>query len=87
MNAPAGALVVFTGERGVHGQTIVLDHGFGLATHYSHLSSILVKPGDRVTRDQQIGSVGTTGQSTGPHLHYEIRQYGIPVHPRRFVLQ
>ena len=87
VNAPAGALVVFTGERGVHGQTIVLDHGFGLATHYSHLSSILVKPGDRVTRDQQIGSVGTTGQSTGPHLHYEIRQYGIPVHPRRFVLQ
>ena len=87
VRAPAGGLVIFVGDRGAYGETIVLDHGFGLVTHFAHLSRILVQAGDRVERGQHIGAVGNTGRSTGPHLHYEIRQHGIPVHPRRFILQ
>jgi murein DD-endopeptidase MepM/ murein hydrolase activator NlpD len=87
VRAPAGGLVLFVGDRGAYGQSIVIDHGRGLVTHYAHLSRILVMAGDRVKRGQHIGAVGNTGRSTGPHLHYEIREHGIPVHPRRFVLQ
>ena len=53
----------------------MVDHGNGYSTYYAHLSSILVRPGESVARGQRIGSVGNTGNSTGPHLHFEIR-YG-----------
>ena len=85
--APARGVVIYAGERGAYGNMIAIDHGRGIITHYGHLSRILVKVGDVVERGHHIGAVGNTGRSTGPHLHYEIRLDGVPVNPRRFVLQ
>jgi murein DD-endopeptidase MepM/ murein hydrolase activator NlpD len=82
MAAMAGT-VMFTGWYGGYGKLVVLDHGNGVSTLYGHLSAILVRPGQRVGRGQVIGRVGTTGYTTGPHLHYEIRQNGRPVDPLR----
>ena len=85
--APASGNVIWASERAGYGNTIAIDHGRDIITLYGHLQSILVKVGDRVTRGQHIGKVGNTGRSTGPHLHYEVRINGVPVNPRRFVLQ
>jgi murein DD-endopeptidase MepM/ murein hydrolase activator NlpD len=84
--APADGVVIWTGTRGGYGQVVVIDHGFGLQTHFAHLSRYLVKRGQRVRRGQRIAEMGTTGHSTGPHLHYEVRRYGQPLDPRRFIL-
>ena len=64
-----------------YGNTIVIDHGKGLTSRYAHLSEIEVRVGDQVITDSEIGKVGVTGRSTGPHLHLEIRQNGIPLSP------
>jgi murein DD-endopeptidase MepM/ murein hydrolase activator NlpD len=64
-----------------YGNTILIDHGRGLTSRYAHLSKIEVKVGDQVTTNTEIGEVGTTGQTTGPHLHLEIHQNGIPLNP------
>jgi murein DD-endopeptidase MepM/ murein hydrolase activator NlpD len=64
-----------------YGNTILIDHGQGLTSRYAHLSKIEVKVGDKVTTNTEIGKVGITGHSTGPHLHLEIRQNGIPLNP------
>lgn len=64
-----------------YGQQILLNHDFGYKTRYAHLSRILVKPGDRVTRGQIIGEMGNTGGSTSPHLHYEVIYMGRTVNP------
>jgi murein DD-endopeptidase MepM/ murein hydrolase activator NlpD len=64
-----------------YGQQILLNHEFGYQTRYAHLDKILVKEGDRVTRGQLIGEVGSTGGSTGPHLHYEVIYMGRNVNP------
>ena len=64
-----------------YGKQILLNHEFGYKTRYAHLSKILVKPGDKVTRGQLIGEVGSTGGSTGPHLHYEVIYLGRNVNP------
>lgn len=84
--APADGVVIFTGMRGSYGLTLVVDHGYGLQTHYAHLSRIRVKRGDRVQRGDLIAAVGNTGRSTGPHLHYEVRRNGQPLNPMRFIL-
>jgi murein DD-endopeptidase MepM/ murein hydrolase activator NlpD len=84
--APASGVVIFAGEKAAYGNCIVVDHGRDINTLYGHLSAILVKPGDKVERGQHIGKVGSTGRSTGPHLHYEVRLNGVPVNPRRFVI-
>ncbi len=84
--APADGTVVFAGPEGNYGNVIALDHGFGIKTRYGHLAEILVKPGDRVRRGEQVGSVGNSGRATGPHLHYEVRVNGIPQNPRKFLL-
>lgn len=68
-----------------YGQHIIIDHGNGLSTLYAHLSEIYVKPGDRVARGQIIGKMGSTGRSSGPHLHFEVRKNGVPVDPRPFL--
>jgi murein DD-endopeptidase MepM/ murein hydrolase activator NlpD len=72
---------------GGYGNLVVLDHGFGLETRYGHLSSFTVHKGDKVTRGQMIGRVGSTGHATGPHLHFEIRQsvHGGQVNPRTWL--
>lgn len=84
--APADGVAIFVGTRGGYGKTVVLDHGYGLQTHYAHLSKQRVAVGDRVRRGDAIAEMGSTGKSTGPHLHYEVRRYGRPLDPARFVL-
>lgn len=82
--AASSGKVIFVGWRGAYGRTIVVDHG-GLTTMYPHLSSALVKVGQKVSQGQQIGKVGSTGWSTGPHLHFEIRVNGKSVNPFQYV--
>lgn len=76
-----GGEVVFAGWRGGYGNTVIIDHGGGRATLYGHMSSITARSGQVVKRGQMIGRVGSTGISTGPHLHYEVRINGKPVNP------
>ena len=85
--APADGLVIFSGVESGYGNVIVISHGQSLCTRYAHLSVIQVKLGDRVKRGDRIGAVGSTGLSTGPHLHYEVRINGIPENPRKFILE
>jgi murein DD-endopeptidase MepM/ murein hydrolase activator NlpD len=74
--ATAGGVVEFTGWNGDYGNMVTINHSFGMVTRYAHLSTMLVRPGDRVERGQTIGQIGTTGRVTGPHLHYELLVYG-----------
>ena len=73
--------VSFAGYSGGHGNMVRLDHGGGIGTGYAHMSRIAVSPGERVRKGQVIGYVGSTGLSTGPHLHYELYHNGRPVNP------
>jgi murein DD-endopeptidase MepM/ murein hydrolase activator NlpD len=83
--APANGVVVKAGWQGGYGNLIEIDHGNGLTTRYGHLAKVEVQVGDSVQRSQQIGQVGSTGRSTGPHLHYELRVNDKAVNPRRFL--
>lgn len=80
--AAGDGVVESTGVVNGNGLTVILSHGQGITTQYSHLSKIHVKKGDRVRRGQQIAETGNTGKSTSPHLHYEVRINGVPVDPR-----
>ncbi len=73
--------VWFAGERSGYGNLVVVDHGSGISTFYAHLSKIVVSVGEKVDAGQLIGYVGSTGHSTGPHLHYEVRANGRAVDP------
>ena len=83
--APANGVVVKAGWQGGYGYLIEIDHGNGLSTRYGHLSRLEVKEGDSIQRGQLIGLIGSTGRSTGPHLHYELRLDDKAVNPRRFL--
>lgn len=85
ITAPANAVVLFTGEKAIYGQYLILRHGHGLTTHYGHLSRVLALDGQTVRDGEQIARVGNSGQSTGAHLHYEVRLHGVPVDPRRYL--
>lgn len=85
VNAARGGVVRFVGWMMGYGRIIVVDHGDGLETAYSHLSAILVAIGDRVAGGQLLGRIGSTGWSTGPHLFFEVRRGGVPQDPARFV--
>lgn len=88
--APKGTAIQATGNGKVikvekrkkgYGNNVTIDHGFGYTTLYAHMSEIIVKEGDKVTKGQKIGTIGSTGTSTAPHLHYEVRINNKPVNP------
>jgi len=84
--AGAKGTVTFVGWQHGYGRLVVIDHGGGLTTRYGHLSEFDVEQGNEVARGQFIGRVGSTGRSTGPHLHYEIRINDDPVNPLQYLL-
>ena len=83
--AAASGKVVFAGVHPEYGKLVEIDHGNGLTTRYAHASLLLVKLGDVVVAGQRIAGVGSSGRSTGPHLHFEIRMRGIAQNPTRFL--
>ena len=85
MYATADGTVASAERAGAYGNRIVLTHDFGLATRYGHLSRFSVTAGQRVRRGDIIGYVGSTGRSTGAHLHYEIRVSGRAMNPKPFL--
>ncbi len=84
--APANGVVVFAGYKKGYGKVIVVDHGYELSTLYGHLSDIMVSRWQKVERRQVIGAIGNTGNSSGPHLHYEVRISNVPVDPANYIL-
>ena len=84
--AAAGGVVVFAGFHPQYGYVIDIDHGNDLVTRYAHCSKLFVKEGDVVVRGRKIGEVGSTGRSTGPHLHFEVRFRGSAQNPTKFLL-
>lgn len=86
ITAPAAGLVLSAERKGGYGNCIILDHGFGLVTRYAHLSAFNVRAGQKVKRGDLIGHVGSTGKSTGPHLHYEVWMRDQVQNPLHFIL-
>jgi len=85
VRSAADGLVVAVETRPGYGHVVVVDHGFGTSTWYGHLSDFTTRVGARVKRGEMIGHVGTSGRSSGPHVHYEVRVYGAPVNPWRYL--
>jgi murein DD-endopeptidase MepM/ murein hydrolase activator NlpD len=85
IHATAGGRVTHAGPMGGYGDMVEVDHGNGLVTRYGHMSEILVAEGQEVRPGALLGRLGSTGRSTGPHLHYEVRVDGEPVDPERFL--
>jgi len=85
IHAAGGGTVTFSGWRNGHGNTVIIDHGDGMSTLYAHNSRNIVTVGQRVSRGDVIAHVGSTGRSTGPHLHFEVHVNGRPVNPRPFM--
>jgi murein DD-endopeptidase MepM/ murein hydrolase activator NlpD len=86
IRAAAGGVVIFAGFHPQYGNVVDIDHGNDLVTRYAHASKLYVREGDVVQRGRHIADVGTTGRSTGPHLHFEVRFKGVAQNPARFVL-
>lgn len=87
IKSPASGNVLFAGRSSGYGNMLVVDHGYGVVTFYAHLSKIYVKKGMKLKRGETVAEVGSTGASTGPHLHYEVQVDGIPADPLAFVVQ
>ena len=86
VHAPADGIVTRAGRIGGLGNAVYISHGFGVNTRFGHMSKLAVKPGDRVHRGDLIGYVGSTGRSTGYHLHYEVHVDGKPINPLAYIL-
>lgn len=84
--ASADGIVVQAGRDTNLGKFVVVSHGYGVKTTYGHLSETLVKPGQKVKRGAQIGQMGNTGRSTGPHLHYAVSVNGLNVNPEKYIV-
>lgn len=84
--APADGIITFSGPKPGFGNFVQIDHGYGVETIYGHASTLAVKKGQKVYRGDRIASVGNTGYSTGPHVHYEVRVNGTPVDPIYYTL-
>ena len=85
VRAPAAGTVLSAGYAGGYGYMVEIDHGNGVTTRYAHLSRILVKPGAVLAEGSIVGRTGSTGRSTGPHLHYEIRVDGKAIDPMKYI--
>jgi murein DD-endopeptidase MepM/ murein hydrolase activator NlpD len=94
ITAPTGTVVRTTADgvvvqaemvAGGYGRLVIVDHGGGMQTYYAHLSKILVRAGQEVSRTEVIGLVGTSGRTTAPHLHYEVRVGGAPINPHKYL--
>ncbi|MCX7849618.1 M23 family metallopeptidase [Thermus sp.] len=83
--ATGSGVVARAGWMGPYGLAVLLDHAEGYQSLYGHLSRVLVRPGERVEKGQVLGYVGSTGRSTGPHLHYSVYRYGAPLDPRPYL--
>ncbi|SFF60936.1 Murein DD-endopeptidase MepM and murein hydrolase activator NlpD, contain LysM domain [Fontimonas thermophila] len=83
--AVAAGIVTEAGERDGYGNLVEINHGNGYTTRYGHNSQILVKPGDKVAKGQRIARMGSSGRSTGPHVHFEVLFNGIPVNPEQYI--
>lgn len=81
----AAGIVTFAGERNGYGILVEINHGNGYVTRYGHNSKVVVKPGDRVLKGQRVALVGSTGRSTGPHVHFEVLRNGVVVNPAEYV--
>mgnify|MGYP000448174492 CR=1 FL=1 len=84
--ATADGVISFVGKKTGMGNVVVIDHGHGIITRYAHLSVILKQRGEKVERGDIIAQMGSTGRSTGPHLHYEVHLNGVPVNPQKYIL-
>lgn len=84
--ATADGIVTFSGRKGLLGKTLIIDHGYGMVTRYSHIYKFLKKTGDKVKRGERIALIGNSGRSTGPHVHYEVHLKGVPVNPEKYIL-
>jgi murein DD-endopeptidase MepM/ murein hydrolase activator NlpD len=85
IRAPADAVVIQAGRAAGYGKMVELSHGYGYRTRYGHLSEIFVHPGQRIRRGDSLGRIGSTGRSTGPHLHYEVLRDGRRVNPAGYL--
>ncbi len=86
ITATANGKVSYAADKRFIGKMVILDHGYGRVTKYGHMKKILVKPGQKIKRGDVIGLLGNTGQSTGPHVHYEVVINGAPVNPLKYIL-
>ena len=84
VRAPGDGTILYTGKTPGYGKSVVIDHGYGIRTLFAHNSKIFVTTGNHIKRGEIIAEVGSTGQSTGPHLHYEIRKFNHPINPMTF---
>ena len=85
IKAAAGGTVIYSGRKGSYGNMIVIDHGNGVETYYAHCNSLVASAGENVSQGQVIAYVGSTGNSTGPHLHFEIRVNGVAKNPQNYL--
>jgi murein DD-endopeptidase MepM/ murein hydrolase activator NlpD len=83
--APAGGMVIKAGWTGGYGNMVEIDHGNGLTTRYGHMSRLEAQVGQTIKRGELVGQIGSTGRSTGPHLHFEVRLNDKPINPRHFL--
>lgn len=84
--APADGVVIFSGKRNGFGNFVMIAHGYGIVTGYGHNAQNLVSPGQVIRRGDQVATVGQSGRSTGPHLHYEVAINGRVIDPKKFIL-
>ena len=85
VRATAPGIVIYAGRRGAYGNTVEIDHGYGIRTRYGHLRSISIQTGAMVQRGTSVGSLGSTGRSTGPHVHYEVWYGNAARDPQKFI--
>ena len=85
ISAAASGTVAFAGYKGSYGYLVVISHGNGVQTYYGHCSQLYVSAGDKVSQGSKIAAVGSTGNSTGPHLHFEVRVNGMAYNPQNYV--